>query len=83
VLTELKKSHTKSGGGLILYTIYPMETIFPMEFNQRPLVEYHIQGRLCLGRRGPDGSVRLERLISTIASDYLDPHFSPDAIIDL
>ncbi|MHB1610110.1 MAG: YlzJ-like family protein [Sulfobacillus sp.] len=66
----------------MLYTIYTMESIFPYEFDQSPLVEYHIQGRICLGRRGPDGLARLERLVSTDASDYLDPRFMPQTVID-
>lgn len=66
----------------MLYTSMPLEAIFPAETTV-PLQEVFINGRLCLVKRGPDGSPRLERLISTDPKDYLNPRFAPNTLLDL
>ena len=69
----------------MLYTIMPWEIIFPAE-PQAPLTPVTmatIHGRPCLVRREPDGILRIERLLSTDPTDFLDERFLPNTAIDL
>jgi hypothetical protein len=61
---------------MILYTPLSWEDIFPAEPVPAPLAGY-VNGRLCLVRVGPDGTPRIERLLSTDPQDYLDPALQP------
>jgi hypothetical protein len=56
--------------------IFP-ETPMPIRMSER-----WIQGRLCLVRHDEDGTIRLERLISTNPDDYWDPDFQPNTTLD-
>lgn len=67
----------------MLYTIYPLESVFPQEFDEHPFVEMQVQGRLCLGRRDSEGIMRLERLLSTDPADFLDEGFSPRTVLSM
>lgn len=62
---------------MVLYTPLAWEDIFPDNSASDQISECWIEGRLCLLRHGADGSVRLERLLSTNPQDYLDPRFQP------
>lgn len=66
---------------MVLYTPVPLEDIFPADPAENSDFERYIDGRLCLVRRAGDGSLRLERLLSTNPDDYLDPRFSPNRLI--
>lgn len=65
----------------MLYTLMPMEAVFPDDYHYPPQITARVQGRLCLLRSGEDARLRLERLISTDPQDYLEPKFSPDSLV--
>lgn len=62
----------------MLYTIYPLELVLEeQEEAAAPLVEMALQGRRVLAARGADGSLTLQRLLSTDPMDYLEPGLQP------
>ncbi len=66
---------------MILYTPLAMDDIFPSRPEDKVITQRWIHGRLCLVWRDDDGTDRLERLLSTDPSDYLDPRFQPNSPI--
>lgn len=62
----------------MLYTIMPLDAIFPPDGDPPPAYPWWVDGRLCLVRWGKDGVPRLERLLSTDPLDFLDQHYQPD-----
>ena len=66
---------------MVLYTPLAMEDIFAVRPEDNPAMEIVVNGRLCLVRRGSDGTPRLERLLSTDPNDYLRMDFQPQTII--
>lgn len=67
----------------MLYTTMPFEAVFPPDPVDPAYLELLIDGRLCLIRQCPDGTRRLERLLSTNPQDYLDARYNPNSIISL
>ena len=68
----------------MLYTIVPMEQIFPANSEQKEQgVEavLDIDGRRAICRRDHEGRWRLERLLSTDPNDFLDPRWQPGSIV--
>jgi hypothetical protein len=66
----------------MLYTPVPYEDIFLAPGLDGSVAGdqfywQEVAGRLCQLRRGPDGRIRLERLLSTDPKDYLDARFAP------
>ncbi|AEJ39860.1 hypothetical protein TPY_1679 [Sulfobacillus acidophilus TPY] len=66
---------------MILYTPLAWDDIFPAPEDAAPVWERIIDGRLCLVRQSPDGTPRLERLLSTDPADYLNPAFQPNRLL--
>lgn len=68
---------------MVLYTIVPVEAIFPggVEPEAPAPIELAVAGRLCTARRGPDGQLRLERVLSTEPSDFLNPQLAPGTVL--
>lgn len=68
---------------MILYTPLAFEDVFPTPEEKIVTLERWIHGRLCLLRRDADGTLRLERVLSTEPSDYLDPTLQPHQEVGL
>ena len=66
---------------MILYTPVAMDEIFSAPYDKSIITQRWVHGRLCLIRRDSDGLERLERLLSTDPSDFLDPRFQPNSLI--
>ncbi len=65
----------------MLYTPLSMDDIFPRDPEDHGLMEWWVEGRLCLVRRDKEGAPRLERLLSTNPEDYLDERFQPHRLL--
>ena len=66
----------------MLYTIYPLELVLEEpEETAAPLFETALLGRQILAARGADGSLTLQRLLSTDPMDYLVPGLQPGTAV--
>lgn len=67
---------------MILYSVVPMEQVFEGAINSgQPLQEVSVQGMLMQVELMERGQARIIRLLDCPLQSYLDPAFSPGAII--
>lgn len=65
---------------MILYTPVAYEAIFPTELPAETAYTY--AGKTIYARETDEGELQIVRLMSTDPADYLNPDYSPGAIID-
>ncbi|SHJ56777.1 YlzJ-like protein [Anaerobranca californiensis DSM 14826] len=69
---------------MLLYTIVPIEQIFPSEINNLQYQEIDLGvGKKIIIEKINDSQCKIVRLISTDSNDYLNPQFQPGSIINL